>query len=108
MRNNLEVLRTIYTTAKAQLGYVDKLALGDETRGRFLTVKNETQVALAREIRRVSLLVWPETGRPYDGNWAVLNRYTHKPIRIGDQRTCIEFIECLRSGFNFWIGKWPR
>jgi len=107
MKHNLAILRDIYQKANKNLRYVDELDFSDETRIRFVTVRNNALISLTREARRVSLLLWPDTGRPYDGDWAVISRVTKMTVFINSQARCIKFIERSRYSNFYYIIKWP-
>jgi len=112
MEHNLQILRYDLQLAKEYMDYCEKLNMGDETTASFQVYLDKAKLKLLREVQRVSRLLWPDTGRPYVGEWSVINRENQHRVITSSQEDCIRFIEYsnkfVPSYLKYYIAKWPR
>jgi hypothetical protein len=64
MKHILNPLREKFNRSKKFLMYCEDLDLSEETTGSFKVCLEKHKAELRNEIRRVSRLVWPLSGRP--------------------------------------------
>lgn len=106
MENKLKPLRARYELARSALSYCNKLGLSKSTKSHIMTSMNQSRAQLLREIRRVSWLLWPETGRPYCGNWVVRCRLNGRVSYTSDLLNCLRVVSRMKNGdMTHWIEK---
>ena len=94
MQHQLDMRRAQYKNAKMRLASVNRLKSDIPTvKSSVIADLNRKRGALQREIKRVSLLLWPDTGRPYTGNYVAINKITLITYYEGTYAQCREFID---------------
>lgn len=114
MKHNLKHLRSMVKSTKSNIAIVDKLVengvhIPDTVEHVYRSAKYWKE-QLKEEIERLSWLLWPETGRPYKGYWAVYVRPGEPAEYVGacfvnSQERCIKFIERSKFGMQYYIAK---
>jgi hypothetical protein len=112
MIHNLNALRHDVGLATGYINWCESLNFSEETLSSFNEYLAKAKHRLLVEMQRVSILLWPKTGRPYDGEWVVMNRRNELPVITGTQTECVKFIQ-NRCTFNtrsmlYYITKWPN
>lgn len=113
MQHRLREYRLDYCMARKRLGTLNQLKAAKHHKSVAMTWLNKCRINLKNEINRVSDLVWPETGRPFIGDWKVVTRDTMKHPRLpggfviywGSLTKCIEFIDRAKYGKCYYITK---
>jgi len=112
MEHKLKVLRYDLELAHSFMQHCETLNFSEETTQSFQDYLANSKHRLLREIQRVSEVLWPNTGRPYAGDWAVINRENDHKVIVNNQAECIRFVEYqtkFGTGFmKYDISKWPR
>lgn len=65
MKHDLVNLRLLYSRSRIFLGFVNRQGFSTMTKSLCMSNLNRNRHALKAEIKRVSWLVWPKTGRPH-------------------------------------------
>ena len=110
MKHELVFRRRRYADARKCLSSVNQLSNKygplTDTKSSVMKSLNHTRNELRKEIKRVSWLVWPETGRPHTGDWQVINKLINSPVFEGSLLRCIAFVDRSRYGVYYqWIRK---
>lgn len=114
MTNELIFLRMLYQDATDNIRLLKKLEAAHVTLPATRESAEDSvlywKTALLTEMERVSWLLWPETGRPYKGYWAVYVRPGEPAEYVGacyvnSQARCIKFIENSTRSMQYYIAK---
>lgn len=109
MKHELVFRRRRYADARKCLSSVNQLSNKygplTDTKSSVMVALNHTRNELRKEIKRVSWLVWPKIGRPYLGDWEVINKLTHDTIFQGSLMRCIAFVDRSRYGVCYRLAK---
>lgn len=105
MKHELVFRRRRYADARKCLSSVNQLSNKygplTDTKSSVMRALNHTRNELRKEIKRVSWLVWPETGRPYNGDWEVVNTLNANAVFQGSLMRCIAFVNRSRYGVYY-------
>ena len=113
MKHKLKEYRLDYYMARKRLGTLNQLKAAKHHKSVAMSWLNKCRVKLQKEIARVSKEVWPETGRPFIGDWKVVTRDTVRhPLLPGNfvvyfnsLSKCIEFVDRAKYGNCYYITK---
>lgn len=99
MKNKIEEFRENYNDRLDELRFVNKTCFTTTTRSICMSNLNKSRHILKAEMKRVSWLLWPETGRPYNGQWAVMSRIHKSHVLVASQEKCRNFVTLARGGY---------
>jgi len=105
MKHRLNEFRYRYKTACSILGGLNRIKAGPRQKGRIMSHMNRLRLQFKNEIKRVSWLLWPITGRPYIGQWKVIDEITSECLFIGDAIQCISFKRVAIYGYRYQVAK---
>lgn len=105
MKHRLNHYRSSYDMWRRMLGKANQNQAPKHVRAQIMRNLNRSRKRLKDEMNRVAWLLWPETGRPYMGEWQVTRPGSSKFIFQGSMISCINFINNSRYGLFYRITK---
>jgi hypothetical protein len=105
MNNKLRNYRHSYQLWRDTLSTANKNKAPKYVKAQIMRNLNRSRNRLAKEMKRVAWLLWPETGRPYMGSWIVITSRNSRPFYSGTMADCINFINASQYGIYYRITK---
>ena len=104
----LNNIRDDLKRAREYMVYCETQDFTERTVQTFKEFLAKTEQRLQEEINYLSWKVWPETGRPYMGDWAVESQVSGRTIYVDrSYMGCLDFIKEQNFPDLVNIFKWP-
>lgn len=105
----LNNLREDLAQARDYMAYCCKNDFTDRTVATFKSYLAKAEIRLQEEINILSWKVWPETGRPYLGDWSVESQVSDRTIFVDHSYMgCLDFVNSHQYPDLVFIQKWPQ